>query len=149
MATLTESYATEFTVDRTPEEVFVAVTDVRAWFSKTITGDAAEVGDEFHFADSGITSSRIRIAESVPGRRVVWHVEDAYLAFIDEHDEWTGTSMTFEITPTTGGTTLRFTHEGLTPASVCYGDCSQGWDGCVSTSLHDLITSGTGRPITE
>ncbi|OAP27534.1 hypothetical protein [Amycolatopsis rubida] len=35
------SFTTELTVDRTPEEVFAAVTDVRSWFSKTITGAAS------------------------------------------------------------------------------------------------------------
>jgi uncharacterized protein YndB with AHSA1/START domain len=142
-------YTAEFTVERTPEEVYAAVTDVRAWFSKTITGDAAKTGDEFAFADKGITSSRIRVTEAVPGRRIVWHVEDAYLAFIDEHDEWTGTTMTFDISPAEDGTTLRFTHHGLTPERACYNDCSLGWDGCVTTSLQSLITTGTGRPITE
>ena len=148
MNTLTDSFTSEFTVDRTPEEVFAAVTDVRAWFSKTITGDSAAVGDEFSFVDQGITSSRIRVTEAVPGRRVVWHVEDAYLAFIDEHDEWTGTTMTFEIIPAGDRTVLRFTHHGLTPDRACYQDCSLGWNGCVNTSLKDLITTGTGRPIT-
>ncbi|WP_246412626.1 hypothetical protein [Amycolatopsis dendrobii] len=45
------SFTTELTVDRTPEEVFAAVTDVRGWFSKTITGTATAVGDAFSFVD--------------------------------------------------------------------------------------------------
>ncbi|WP_033292907.1 SRPBCC family protein [Amycolatopsis jejuensis] len=141
------SFTTEITVDRTPEEVFTAITDVRAWFSKTITGNATKPGDEFSFVDKGIPSSRIQVTAAVPGRRIDWHVEEAYLAFVDEHDEWTGTSMTFDLTPTEGGTRLRFTHHGLTPDQSCYGECSQCWTGCVNTSLYELLTTGVGQPI--
>ena len=141
------SFTTELTVDRTPEEVFAAVTDVRAWFSESITGSATAVGAEFSFIDKSIPTSRIRVTELVPGRRIAWHVEDAYIAFIDQHDEWTDTRMTFDITPGAGGTTLRFTHHGLTPESACYRDCSRGWTSCVNTSLHALLTTGVGKPI--
>ncbi|ATY15284.1 SRPBCC domain-containing protein [Amycolatopsis sp. AA4] len=141
------SFTTELTVDRTPEEVFAAVTDVRGWFSESITGTATEVGDAFSFLDKSIPTSRIRVTELEPGRRISWHVEDAYLAFIDQHDEWNDTRMTFDITPGPAGTTLRFTHHGLTPDSACYRDCSRGWTSCVNTSLHALLTTGAGKPI--
>jgi uncharacterized protein YndB with AHSA1/START domain len=149
MITHADSYTTEFTVDRTPDEVFAAVTDVRGWWSETITGGTARAGDEFSFTDQGIPFSRIRVTDAVPGRRVAWRVEDAYLAFVDDHDEWTGTTVTFELTPTASGTALRFTHHGLRPVSACYQDCSRGWDYCFTTSLRDLITTGTGRPISK
>ncbi|SFQ70024.1 Activator of Hsp90 ATPase homolog 1-like protein [Amycolatopsis arida] len=138
--TTPDDFTTEFIVDHTPDEVFAAINDVRAWFSETITGASAEVGDVFSFADEAITSGRIRVTDLVPGRRVAWHVEDA-------HDEWNDTTMTFEITRGEAGTTLRFTHHGLTPASACYRACSQGWTDCVNTSLRALITTGTGQPI--
>lgn len=143
------SFTTELTVDRTPEEVFAAVTDVRAWFSKTITSTATAVGDAFSFVDKGIPSTRIRVTELVPGRRVAWHVEDAYVAFTDQPDEWTDTRMSFDITPGPNGTTLRFTHHGLTPDQACYRECSRGWTSCVNTSLHALLTTGVGEPIPE
>ena len=59
---------------------------------------------------------------------MVWHVVDSYLAFIDEHDEWTDTRAVFDITGDVHGTTLHFTHEGLTAAeSACFESCSRGW----------------------
>lgn len=85
----------------------------------------------------------------MPGRRVAWHVEDAYVAFVDQHDEWTGTRMSFDISPGPTGTTLRFTHHGLTPDQACYRECSRGWTNCVNTSLHALLTTGVGEPIPE
>lgn len=140
------SFTTELTVDRTPEEVFAAITDVRAWFSESITGAATAVGDEFSFIDKSIPTSRIRVTELVPGRRVAWDVEDAYIAFIDQHDEWNDTRMSFDITPGADGTRLRFTHHGLTPDQACYRDCSRGWTSCVK-SLGTLLATGVGEPI--
>ncbi|WP_406631252.1 SRPBCC domain-containing protein [Amycolatopsis sp. WGS_07] len=136
---MTTDFTTGFTVDRSPDEVFAAVNDVRAWFSETITGASAQVGDVFSFTDKAITSGRIRVTGLVPGRQVTWHVEDA-------DDEWDDTEMTFEIARGEDGTTLRFTHDGLTPASTCYQLCVRGWTACVNTSLHALITTGAGRP---
>ncbi|WP_228032498.1 hypothetical protein [Mycolicibacterium sp. P9-22] len=51
---------------------------------------------------------------------------DSYLAFIDEHDEWTDTRAVFDITGDVHGTTLHFTHEDLTAAeSACFESCSR------------------------
>ncbi|GAA4201827.1 SRPBCC domain-containing protein [Actinocatenispora rupis] len=140
-------FTTEITVDRTPHDVLLAVTDVRARFSETITGEATTVGDEFSSVDQRITSSRLRATDVVPGRRVAWHVDEAYRDFAEEYDEWAGTSVTFEIAPPGVGTTLRFTHHGPTLGLACYRVCAQGWTGCINTSLHALMTTGTGRPI--
>lgn len=81
---------------------------------------------------------------------MVWHVVDSYLAFIDEHDEWTDTRAVFDITGDVHGTTLRFTHEGLTAAeSASFESCSRGWTFYITQSLPQLITTGTGQPITR
>ena len=156
----TDHLTATMSVDRTPDEVFAAVTDVRGWWSQNIIGDTAALHDEFVFTDdssypgeaarrrSGISFCRFQITEVVPGERVVWHVVDSRIDFIDDHDEWTGTDAVFDITPTAGGTTLRFVHEGLTAAgSACFAACSAGWTFYITTSLPQLITTGTGRPI--
>jgi hypothetical protein len=157
-----EYLAATMTVDRTPEEVFEAVTNVRGWWSENIIGDTVAVGDEFVFtddsafpgetarADTGIRFARFQLTEVVPGRRMVWHVVDSHLAFIAEHDEWTDTRAVFDITGDVHGTTLRFTHEGLTAAeSACFESCSRGWTFYITQSLPQLITTGTGQPITR
>ena len=156
----TDHLTATMSVDRTPDEVFAAITDVRGWWSQNIIGDTAALHDEFVFTDdssfpgetararTGIRYARFRLTEVVPGARMVWHVVDADLAFVDDRDEWTGTTVVFDITPTTDGTTLRFVHEGLRAAeSECFEACSAGWTFYITTSLPQLITSGTGRPI--
>lgn len=159
---MTNDYlTTTTTVDRTPKDVFDAVTDVRGWWSENIIGDTVALGDEFVFTDdsshpgetaqskTGMRFARFHLTEVVPGRRIVWHVVDAYLAFIDDHDEWTDTDAVFDITHDGNATTLHFAHEGITAKSACYDACSRGWTFYISQSLPQLITTGTGLPITR
>ncbi|WP_024805787.1 SRPBCC domain-containing protein [Nocardia sp. BMG51109] len=156
----TEHLTATMSVDRTPDEVFAAVTNVRAWWNENIIGETATVGDEFVFTDDfhyagetakskkGIRFCRFRITEAVPGRRVVWHVLDSYLTFVADHDEWTDTNVIFDLTATPQGTTLHFTHKGLSAAeSECFEACSRGWTFYITRSLPQLITTGTGQPI--
>lgn len=53
-----KSFSTSFTVDRTPDQVFDAVTDVRRWWMTTIDGDDRAVGDEFSFRCPTCTPAR-------------------------------------------------------------------------------------------
>ncbi|AFT98744.1 SRPBCC domain-containing protein [Nocardia vulneris] len=155
----TEHMTATMSVDRTPDEVFAAITDVRGWWNANIIGDTAALHDEFIFNDDfayagetvkekkGIRFSRFRITEVVPGRRMVWHVVDSCLTFVDDQHEWTDTHVVFDLVPTPGGTTLNFTHEGLNAESECFESCSRGWTFYITTSLPQLITTGTGQPI--
>ncbi|GAA5161572.1 hypothetical protein GCM10023321_46000 [Pseudonocardia eucalypti] len=136
----------EISVPNSPERVFDAVTDVRGWWNEGIDGGTAEVGDEFTFTDHGSLWCRFRLTE-VTGARVVWEVLDSHLSFVEDHDEWTGTRVIFEITRTPDGAGLRFTHHGLRPAVECYDACTRGWDFYINQSLKGLITAGTGQPI--
>lgn len=140
------SLTTSFTVGRSPEEVFAAVTDVRAWWSGRIEGDTATPGAEFTYTVPDVHFSRFRITEQVPYRRVAWLVLDSALSFVADPQEWTGTTVAFDITPTDGGTRLVFTHEGLAPDHECYDVCSNAWGQYVGGSLRALIEGGAGRP---
>jgi hypothetical protein len=99
-----------FTVDRTPEEAFAAITNVRGWWSGEIDGDTDVLGAEFTYRYQDIHRSTQKITELVPGRKVTWHVVDGYLSFTEDTTEWTGTDITFDITPKDGGTEVRFPH---------------------------------------
>ncbi|MGC7101112.1 SRPBCC family protein [Amycolatopsis lurida] len=156
----TEYLTATMTIDKTPEEVFAAITDVRGWWSENLIGDTTALHDEFVFTDDieyagetarakkGIRFARFQLTEVVPGRRMVWRVVDADLTFIDDRDEWTGTSVVFDLTADERGTTLHFTHEGLTAAkSACFEACSRGWTFYITQSLPKLITTGTGQPM--
>jgi hypothetical protein len=131
-----------FTVDRTPQEAFAAITNVRGWWSGDIDGPTDKLGAEFTYRYQDIHRSTQRITELVPGKRIAWHVVDGYLNFVDDPTEWTGTDITFDIDATGEGTRVRFTHVGLAPQQPCYENCSAAWRYYVGASLRGLINEG-------
>lgn len=135
-----------FTVDQTPEQAFAAITDVRAWWSGTIEGPTDRLGAEFSYSVPDIHWSTFRITELEPHRRVSWLVLDAWLSFTEDHEEWKGTTVTFEVSETDDGTLVRFTHVGLSPEQECYEVCHTAWGQYVLGSLRSLVESGAGRP---
>ena len=151
MKVATRKVATEqnltmsFFVDQWPEEVFEAVTNVRDWWTGEIKGKSAKVGDEFTFRYEDIHTSRQRVVEAVPGKRIVWLVTEANLSFATNPAEWVGTRIVFDIAKKGMKTELRFTHEGLVPSCACYGACDEGWTFYIQGSLRKLITTGKGE----
>ncbi len=121
-----QNFTVAFSVDHTPEEVFDAINNVRGWWSGEIIGDTDKLGAEFTYRVPDAHRSKQKITEFVPGKRVVWHVLDADLRFVQDRDEWKGTDIVFEIAKKGDKTELRFTHRGLATAYECYKECSKG-----------------------
>ncbi len=144
-----QSFTTSYLVDQTPEQVFAAVNDVRAWWTGEIEGTTDALGAEFVYRYKNVHKTTQKITELVPGKKVVWRIVDSYLSSFDDKKEWNGTEVTFEIAKKDGKTELRFTHVGLVPTIQCYGDCSGAWGFFINESLRSLITTGKGVPHTE
>jgi uncharacterized protein YndB with AHSA1/START domain len=141
----TRDFTFTLAVDQSPEEVFAAVTDVRAWWSP-FEGRSAQVGDEFTFRYEDLHRSTHRVIEAVPGKKVVWRTLDANLSHSKDPAEWIGTEIRFEIARKGDKTELRFTHVGLVPEFDCFEACSAGWGFVIGESLRRRITTGTGTP---
>jgi hypothetical protein len=141
-----KNYTTSFTVDHTPQEVFAAINTVRGWWSQAIEGETDKPGAVFYYHYQDLHRCTLKIAEFVPGKKVVWHVLQNYFSFVEDKTEWTGTDIVFEIVPQGSKTELRFTHIGLVPAYECYTACSDGWGTYISGSLRNLLTTGKGQP---
>ncbi len=139
-------YTTTFVVDQTPEEVFAAINNVRGWWSGNIEGETDKLGAEFAYRYQDLHYSKQKITEFVPGKKVVWLVEDSAINFVKDKTEWNGTKIMFEVSKKAGETEVRFTHVGLAPKVECYGACSDAWGYYIKTSLRDLITKGNGQP---
>lgn len=139
-------YSTSFTVDESPAQVYAAILDVPAWWTGQVEGTTDVVGAEFSYRHPPQHYSRQHVAELEFASRVSWDVVDSELSFVSESDEWTGSRISFEITPVKTGTQLRFTHVGLVPDVECYDACSTGWMHYITASLHSLITTGAGLP---
>jgi hypothetical protein len=140
------NFTTTLAVDQTPDEVFHAITDVRGWWSQNIEGGTEKVGDEFTYRHRDVHRCRIRVTESITGKRVRWVVEDNEFNFTEDRSEWTGTEVLFEISPKGDKTEIRFTHVGLVPEYECFDVCSNSWDFYLNTSLRGLIRTGQGLP---
>ncbi|HTQ03170.1 MAG TPA: SRPBCC domain-containing protein [Polyangiaceae bacterium] len=144
-----QNFTTSYLVDQSPERVFAAVNDVRAWWSGEIEGRTDALGAEFTYRYKHLHETTQRITEFVPGKKVVWRIVASTLSFVDDQKEWDGTEVVFEIAKKDGRTELRFTHVGLSPAIKCYGECSGAWGFFVNESLRSLITTGKGVPNPE
>src|SRR6185369_9579081 len=111
-----KDYTTSFTVDKTPEEAFAAINNVRGWWSGKIEGSADKLGDEFTYRYEDLHYSKQKVTEFVLGKKVVWHVVDASINFVKDKTEWKDTEITFEISKKDNKTEIRFSHVGLVPA---------------------------------
>ena len=140
------SYTTAFMVNQSPEAAFAAINNVRGWWSEEIEGRTDKLGEEFKYHFQDIHRCKLKIAELVPGKKVVWRVLDNYFNFTKDKTEWTGTDVIFDISKKGDKTEVRFTHRGLVPEYECYDACREGWSTYINSSLLDLIVTGKGQP---
>ena len=145
-ATKDRDLTASISVDESPEQVFQAINNVRSWWSGEIEGPTDQLGGEFTYRYQNFHTSKQKVTELVPGKRVVWLIVDSHLDFVKDKREWNGTRVIFDITRKGDKTELRFTHAGLNPTHECYGACSNAWGGYIRGSLRSLIVSGKGEP---
>jgi hypothetical protein len=139
-----EDFKLALLTERTPQEVYKAILNVRAWWTgyhnEEFTGSTENLGDVFSFsAADGIHKSTQKIVELIPNKKIVWLVTDSSLSFLERTDEWIGTKIIFEITRQGNKTQLVFTHEGLTPEIECYNSCAPSWTAYLTKKLLLLI----------
>lgn len=140
-----EDFTTSLLVQATPQQVFNAINNVRAWWSENIDGDTDKLHGEFLYHYQDVHRSKIKITEWVPNEKVVWYVLDNYFKFTKDEQEWKDTKIIFGITEKEGKTELKFTHQGLTPAYECFTICHDAWTHYIQDSLKELILTGKGR----
>ena len=141
-----KNFSITFTLSQPGNAVFLAINNVPAWWSENFKGHSKKAGDEFEVRFGDVHYSRQKLIEVVPGRKVVWLVTDSHLNFLKKKDEWTGTTISFEIVEQGSQTELHVTHFGLVPEIECFKDCSKGWNHYLRNSLVPLITTGSGQP---
>jgi len=147
-----QDFTTTITVSQTPQEIFNAINNPRAWWSGEISGSTENLNDEFTYRYKDLHFSTQRIVEMIPGQKVVWLVTGSRINYAEDKSEWTGTKIIFEISETDDKpdgkrSQLRFTHLGLDPGVECFDSCSNSWSRLVQQSLFSLITSGKTEPI--
>ena len=137
---LDEDYEVLTTIDAASDAVFDALTTtdgLAAWWT-SVSGVGSSGGElVFTFGPGRYVVMRVDAAERGVGVRwttLACHFED-----------WVGTTLHFDLEASSGGTELRFRHEGLTPRLECYGDCKSGWDHFIP-SLRAYAEAGVGNP---
>jgi Activator of Hsp90 ATPase homolog 1-like protein len=135
-----------FTVKQSPEAVYAAINNVRAWWAGDIEGDTGTLGAEWTYRYKNLHFSKQKITKLVPGKKVEWLVVDGFLDFVEDKTEWKGTKITFDLAKKGDETEVRFTHVGLRPKQECFELCSDAWGSYIQGSLKKLITTGKGRP---
>lgn len=140
------SFTTMFTVPQSPDEVYAAINDPRRWWSQAIVGDTNRIDAQWTYSYQNVHRANFRVTHLVPGKRVVWHVEDNHFNFVKDPAEWAGNDLVFEIERDGDATRVRFTQIGLVPTYECYEVCATAWTSYVTGSLRNLITTGEGQP---
>jgi uncharacterized protein YndB with AHSA1/START domain len=138
-----------FTVDQSPQQAYEAILNMRGWWSQTITGDTRNLMDVMNYEVEGVHKTRMQLVQLIPNQKVVWHVLENWLSFVEDKTEWVDTNLVFTISEKDGQTEVEFIHVGLTPSDECYDICLGAWGGYITNSLRQLIESGTGVPNQE
>lgn len=144
----TTNFTYTLSTDKSPNEVFEAILDVRSWWSglhsEHFEGPTEKLNDEFKFnAGGGAHYSKQKLTALIPNKKVVWLITDGSLSFVEKKGEWIGTKVVFDINEKDGKTELVFTHEGLTPELECYDSCSSAWSQYLEQKLQTIINTGT------
>ena len=142
---MTNDYTATITVDRSPHEAYLAVTDARTWWMADLDGRNEEVYESFtpgkHFCKC-VSPNCYR-----PEELFVGTVVESEMTFVEDAREWVGTEMVFDFVPTNTGTTeLHFTHVGLVPQIECFEICWGAWRHYFGGSLVQRLTDGVGTP---
>jgi len=141
-----QNYQCSIAADFTPGEAFKAINQVNEWWVKTIDGSSEKLNDVFSVRFSDEIYVTFKITESIPGKKIAWHVIDCYLPWLKDTAEWNGTTVVFEISPLGNETQVTLTHIGLVPEVECYKGCEAGWNQYFKGSLLKLLTEHASVP---
>ena len=140
-------FTTEILVDQSPMEVFNSINRPQDWWSGEIEGKSTSLHDEFTYRYKDLHISKQQVVELIPEQRVVWSVTDSLINYAEDKNEWTGTTIIFEISKEGSKTKVRFTHEGLHQYIECFESCSTSWTRLMQESLFSLITRGKAEKL--
>lgn len=141
-----KSFTTTITVTQSPEKAFNSIMDFRAWWSEEIEGSTNKLNETFFYHYKDVHLCKIKLIEVVPNKKLVYLVIENEFNFTKDKSEWVNSKLIFDISTDSDKTKIQFTHEGLVPEYECYTVCEDAWTSYIQGSLHQLITTGKGKP---
>ena len=142
-----QDYHSSIVVHNTPEEVFGKISCVAEWWAKNFEGKSQEADDVFTVRFRNGDMYKTRIAEVVPGSKIVWEFIDTYQRWVKNSAEWVGTKIIWEISPHKDGAEVKMTHQGLVAELECFDQCTKAWNYLTQESLFKLLDEGKGLPV--
>ena len=124
-----------------PEKVYAALVTqagLRGWWTADTTADEKVGGKAVFGFDKRGMVFRMDIDKLEPVKRVVWSCRG-------DHPDWSGTVLTWKLSPRDGGTTLRFTHSGWKKISDFCATCNSTW-GELMYRLKDYVEGKNPGP---
>jgi hypothetical protein len=125
-------------------EALGKISNVSQWWGVGFEGMAKKQGDHFVVKMGSEAYFNCTVTQLIPDKKMVWTVDECYMPWYSDKQEWKDTQMIFELLEKEGETRLTFTHEGLTPDVECYKDCKPGWTHWITRSLFSYLITGKG-----
>ncbi|HYV53500.1 MAG TPA: SRPBCC family protein [Chitinophagaceae bacterium] len=116
--------------------------DVSQFWPEDFKGESSKLNDEFIFTTGETHYSKNKVAELVPGKKVVWLVTDS-IRKTDNYN-WTGTKMIFELTPEGDHTHLQFTYDGPVLENE-YERLVQICDVCIKEMFYNFVVNNRAK----
>ena len=137
------NYQQAISVNADSQKVFDALSQqINLWWGKT-NSITAKSGDEFTIQFSNGYYWTFQVKEFLPNKKLAWECVDGEPEF---NREWIGTTIHWSIESNENRTTLKLTHDGLTPALHCYDVCPTTWNMFITDSLKSFLETGVGKP---
>ncbi len=130
-------------IEAPPEKVFDAVTTQRglsSWWTVDCSVPEAKAGNVAEFGFNGHTVVfKMRVEKLVPSKLITWKC-------IGGPKEWKGTGLRWEISKTTKGSELQFTHSNWKAIDEYFRMCNSTW-GELMYRLKDYTQTGESNPL--
>ena len=107
----TANYSVAIELEKSPNEVFNHLINLKKWWPEDFEGDDIELNSEFVFTTGDSHYSKNKVVEFVPNKKVTWLATEG-IRKTDNYD-WSGTKFIFELTPRGNNTLLKFTYDGV------------------------------------
>ena len=130
------------------DKIYEGLTNlIPEWWTEMFEGSAQKIGEVFTIRFGTQIHKTMKVEELIRNKKVSWLVVDAFIDLPDlaNKKEWIDTQIIWNISTTSGKTTLQLTHIGLTPEIECYDLCKNGWQSFLY-SFSKFVTTGVGVP---